>query len=251
MPFCDRFLPLNFCHFTCDTFALPCWPMPVYRLSDEFVFPHPSLAEPSGLLAAGGDLSPERLLLAYANGIFPWYSDPGPILWWSPDPRLVLFPRELKVSHSLRRTVKKQVFKVTLDCAFGEVIRACGGTREETWITGEMIEAYETLHGLGFAHSVETYCEGRLVGGLYGVAMGRAFFGESMFSVMSDASKVALVFLVEQLSERGFDLIDCQMSTEHLKSLGAREISRKEFLERLRAALDDQWKAQRGIWGGE
>ena len=216
--------------------------MPVYRLSDDLVFPHPSLADPSGLLAVGGDLSPERLLLAYANGIFPWYSDPDPILWWSPDPRLVLFPGELKISHSLRRTLKKQVFEVTLNGAFGEVIRACGRTRDETWITREMIEAYEALHELGFAHSVETFCEGRLVGGLYGIALGRAFFGESMFSVMSDASKVALVCLVEHLSERGFQFIDCQTSTEHLKSLGAREISRKEFLGLLGAALDGEWK---------
>ncbi len=216
--------------------------MPVYRLSDELVFPHPSLADPEGLLAVGGDLSPERLLLAYANGIFPWYSDSDPILWWSPDPRLVLFPAELKISRSLMRTLKKQVFKVTVDGAFGKVIRACARTREETWLTAEMIEAYETLHELGFAHSVETFCEDRLVGGLYGVALGRAFFGESMFSVMSDASKVALVCLVQHLSERGFELIDCQMPTEHLKRLGAREIPRKEFLALLRAALDDKWK---------
>ncbi|MCL5406146.1 MAG: leucyl/phenylalanyl-tRNA--protein transferase [Deltaproteobacteria bacterium] len=216
--------------------------MPVYRLSDELVFPHPSLADPEGLLAVGGDLSPERLLLAYANGIFPWYSDSDPILWWSPDPRLVLFPAELKISRSLMRTIKKQVFKVTVDGAFGKVIRACARTREETWLTAEMIEAYETLHELGFAHSVETFCEDRLVGGLYGVALGRAFFGESMFSVMSDASKVALVCLVQHLSERGFELIDCQMPTEHLKRLGAREIPRKEFLALLRAALDDKWK---------
>ena len=167
--------------------------MPVYRLTDELIFPHPSLADPGGLVAVGGDLSPERLLLAYAHGIFPWYSDPSPILWWSPDPRLVLFPGELKISRSLRRVIKKQVFTVTMDSAFGEVIRACAETREETWITGEMIDAYTALHELGYAHSFETRYEGRLVGGLYGVALGRAFFGESMFSAMSDASKVALV----------------------------------------------------------
>ena len=229
--------------------------MPVYRLTEKLLFPHPSLATPSGLLAVGGDLTLERLLLAYANGIFPWYSDPDPILWWSPDPRLVLFPGELRISNSLRRTVKKKIFKVTLDGAFGEVIRACGSTREETWLTPEMIEAYERLHEFGFAHSVETFYEGGLVGGLYGVALGRAFFGESMFSVMSDASKVALVFLVEHLSLRGFDFIDCQTPTEHLKSMGAREIPREEFLELLDAALstvsgvaDDRESDNR--WGG-
>lgn len=216
--------------------------MPVYRLSDELVFPHPSLAEPSGLLAVGGDLSPERILLAYAHGIFPWYSDPDPILWWSPDPRLVLFPGELKVSRSLMRTLKKQVFDVTVDAAFSKVIRACGQTRDETWITEEMIEAYEGLHRLGCAHSVETFFEGGLVGGLYGVALGKAFFGESMFSVMSDASKVALVCLVEYLSERGYELIDCQVSTDHLKRLGAREIPRKEFLDLLKAARGNEWQ---------
>jgi leucyl/phenylalanyl-tRNA--protein transferase len=214
--------------------------MPVYRLADELIFPHPSLADPSGLLAVGGDLSPERLLLAYANGIFPWYSDPDPILWWSPDPRLVLFPGELRISRSLKRTIKKRVFTVTMDGAFGEVIRACGFTREETWITREMIEAYEALHQRGFAHSVETFFEGRLVGGLYGVVLGRAFFGESMFSLMSDASKVALVHLVDHLSRRGFDFIDCQTPTDHLQSLGAREIPRQDFLELLKASLDDK-----------
>ncbi len=216
--------------------------MPVYRLTDQFIFPHPSLADPGGLLAVGGDLSPERLLLAYANGIFPWYSDPSPILWWSPDPRLVLFPGELKISRSLRRVIKKQVFTVTMDTSFGEVIRACAQARDETWITGEMIEAYVALHELGYAHSFETRHEGRLVGGLYGVALGRAFFGESMFSAMSDASKVALVFLVRLLDGLGFEFIDCQTTTEHLKRFGAREVPRKEFLDLLGRALDDKLK---------
>jgi len=211
--------------------------MPVFQLSKELVFPHPSLADPVGLLAIGGDLSPDRILLAYAHGIFPWYSDPAPILWWSPDPRLVLFPSDLKISHSLRRVIKKQVFKITVDVAFEEVIRACAQTREETWITGEMIDAYVSLHHLGFAHSIESRYNDRLVGGLYGVALGRAFFGESMFSTMSDASKVALVYLVDYLSDRGFEFIDCQTRTEHLKSLGAKEIPRKEFLERLAKAV--------------
>lgn len=216
--------------------------MPVYQLTDELVFPHPSLSDPIGLLAVGGDLSPERLLLAYANGIFPWYSDPGPMLWWSPDPRLILFPGELKISRSLRRVIKKQVFTVTMDKSFGEVIRACAKTRKETWITGKMIEAYEALHALGHAHSFETRHEGRLVGGLYGVTLGRAFFGESMFSIMSDASKVALVNLVQHLADLGFDFIDCQTTTQHLKRFGAREIPRKEFLELLSKAIHGRCK---------
>ena len=207
--------------------------MPVYQLTDELIFPHPSLADPGGLLAIGGDLSAKRLLLAYAHGIFPWYSDPGPILWWSPDPRLVLFPDELKISRSLSRVIKKQIFTITMNRAFGEVIRACARSRAETWITAEMIEAYEVLHELGYAHSFETRYEDRLVGGLYGVTMGRVFFGESMFSAMSDASKVALVYLVRYLAELGFELVDCQTTTEHLRRFGAREIPRKEFLDRL------------------
>jgi leucyl/phenylalanyl-tRNA--protein transferase len=210
--------------------------MPVYQLTDELVFPHPSLSDPIGLLAVGGDLSPERLLLAYANGIFPWYSDPGPMLWWSPDPRLVLFPGELRVSHSLRRVIKKRVFTVTIDEAFGEVIRACANSRAETWITRDMIRAYELLHTLGYAHSFETFQEGRLVGGLYGVAMGKAFFGESMFSAVTDASKVALVHMVSYLAELDYQFIDCQTTTEHLKRFGAREIPRKEFLRLLAKA---------------
>jgi leucyl/phenylalanyl-tRNA--protein transferase len=211
--------------------------MPVYQLTDELIFPNPSLAAPGGLLAVGGDLSVERLLLAYAHGIFPWYSDPGPILWWSPDPRLVLFLEEFKISRSLSRVIKKQIFTITMNKAFGEVIRACAGSRKETWITAEMIEAYEVLHELGYAHSFEARHEGRLVGGLYGVAMGKAFFGESMFSTMSDASKVALVYLARYLSELGFQFVDCQTTTEHLKRFGAREIPRKQFLERLSRAV--------------
>lgn len=191
-------------------------------------------------MAVGGDLSPERLLLAYAQGIFPWYSDPSPLLWWSPDPRMVLFPGELKISRSLMRVIKKGVYTVTMDSSFDEVIRACAMSREETWITGEMIEAYSALHELGYAHSFETRHEGRLVGGLYGVALGRAFFGESMFSAMNDASKVALVFLVRFLTGLGFEFIDCQTTSEHLKKFGAREVPRKEFLDRLARAIVKQ-----------
>jgi leucyl/phenylalanyl-tRNA--protein transferase len=214
--------------------------VPIYQLTDELLFPHPSLSDPIGIVAIGGDLSPQRLLLAYAHGIFPWYQEPSPILWWSPDPRLVLFPGEIKISRSLERVIKKQLFTVTIDRAFGEVIRACAQTRDETWITTDMIEAYEALHKLGYAHSFESWHEGRLVGGLYGVALGRAFFGESMFSIKSDASKVALVRLAQHLARLGFDFIDCQTTTQHLKRFGAKEIPRKEFLERLSKALSSE-----------
>lgn len=215
--------------------------VPIYQLTDELLFPHPSMSDPMGILAIGGDLSPQRILLAYRHGIFPWYQDPGPIFWWSPDPRLVLFPGDIKVSRSLARVIKKQLFTVTIDQAFGEVIRACARTREQTWITPAMIEAYDALHRLGYAHSFESWHQGKLVGGLYGVELGRAFFGESMFSIQSDASKVALVYLARHLFDnRGFAFIDCQTTTQHLKRLGAREIPRKEFLERLRRALDDK-----------
>ena len=215
--------------------------MPVFRLTDALVFPPPVHAEPDGLLAVGGDLSPERLLLAYRMGIFPWYSEDTPILWWSPDPRLVLFPDELRVSRSLQRIIKKNVFSVTTDCAFSRVIAQCAKVRtsrgEETWLTREMIDAYTRLFELGFAHSVESWFDGELAGGLYGVALGSAFFGESMFSQRTDASKVALVYLARDLAQKGLTLIDCQTSTRHLKSFGAREITRSEFLARLSEAL--------------
>ncbi len=175
--------------------------MPVFRLTHKLIFPPAHYADPDGLLAVGGDLSPERLLLAYQQGIFPWYSANTPILWWSPDPRLVLFPDELKVSKSLQRVLKKGVFKVTVDRAFLDVIKHCAAVKREygegTWIVPEMVEAYHLLHQFGFAHSVESWQEGQLVGGLYGVALGRVFFGESMFTEKSDASKVALVHLVQ------------------------------------------------------
>jgi leucyl/phenylalanyl-tRNA--protein transferase len=215
--------------------------MPVFQLTEELAFPSPELAEPGGLLAVGGDLSQKRLLLAYSMGIFPWYSGGSPILWWSPDPRLVLFPGELKVSRSLRQKIKKGVFEVTVDAAFEEVIRLCAevhGNRDgDTWITPEMKEAYIALHRLGFAHSVESRRNGELVGGLYGVALGGAFFGESMFTLAADASKVALAALVERLAGWGFELIDCQVFTPHLMSLGAREVPRSEFLEALARAI--------------
>lgn len=222
----------------------------VFFLGREIEFPHPELADPDGLLAVGGDLSPARLLLAYSLGIFPWYERGGPILWWSPDPRLVLFPEKIKISKSLKRVIKKGIFRVSMDRAFSTVIRECAMVRLErgfrTWITPEMIEAYEKLHHLGYAHSVETWYENRLVGGLYGVSLGGAFFGESMFSRMTDASKVALVFLARALQTWEFTLIDCQVSTEHLISMGAEEIPRSEFLLLLKEALKKPYK--KGNW---
>jgi leucyl/phenylalanyl-tRNA--protein transferase len=224
--------------------------MPIFRLVDEPVFPPPDYADPSGLLAVGGDLSCERLLEAYRLGIFPWYSDDQPILWWSPDPRLVLRLDEFKVSRSLRQTLKKDVFKVTFDRAFEEVIRGCASAPRQgqrgTWITKEMQEAYIELHGLGFAHSVETWWGEELAGGLYGVSLGKAFFGESMFHRRTDASKVALAVLVETLQTWGFHFIDAQMTTEHLLRFGAAEMPRRVFLKRLQSALRHPTK--RGKW---
>lgn len=217
--------------------------VPVFELTEEIVFPPPDLAEDNGLIAIGGDLSVKRLLLAYTMGIFPWYSEGQPILWWSPDPRLVLFPQELKVSRSLRQTIRKNIYKVTMDKAFEEVVTLCASVHRKkdggTWITGEMKEAYTELYRLGFAHSVESWREGELAGGLYGVALGRVFFGESMFSLATDASKVSFLVLVEELKKRDFEIIDCQVTTRHLMSLGAREIPRREFLSRIHSALEN------------
>lgn len=203
-------------------------------LGDRPAFPplESALAEPNGLLAAGGALSPEWLLGAYGQGIFPWYNQGEPILWWSPDPRLVLVPARLRISQSLRKTLRRHRFTVRLDTAFAEVMRACAAPRAAgvgTWITPEMQAAYQRMHELGYAHSVECWREGRLVGGLYGMALGRVFFGESMFSAETDASKVALAHLARLLAARGYGMIDCQMTTAHLMSLGAREIPRAAF----------------------
>jgi leucyl/phenylalanyl-tRNA--protein transferase len=200
-----------------------------------------ALKDPNGLLCAGADLSVERLLAAYRSGIFPWYSGGEPILWWSPDPRMVLFCDELKVSRSLAKNLRNKGFEIRIDSAFSRVIRACAeprGSESGTWIGGEMQAAYVALHRAGHAHSFETWQEGRLVGGLYGVAIGRAFFGESMFSRATDASKVALVGLVATLRARGFPMIDCQQRTPLLASLGAREIPRRGFLRRLAALVN-------------
>jgi leucyl/phenylalanyl-tRNA--protein transferase len=224
--------------------------MTVYRLSKDLIFPDPTLADPEGLLALGGDLSAERLLLAYSMGIFPWYSAGQPILWWSPDPRLVLFPGEVHISKSLQRILRSGKFQVKYDTRFSEVIRRCSAKerpdQDGTWITDQMIEAYCYLHIKGFAHSVETYQKGELVGGLYGISLGHAFFGESMFSNVADASKVALVSLSGKLIDWGFDLIDCQVTTSHLVRMGAHEINRDDFLERLSLAL--RHPTNRGSW---
>jgi len=195
-----------------------------------------ALRRPNGLLAAGGDLSPQRLLHAYRLGIFPWFSEGEPILWWSPDPRMVLFPNELTVSRSLRKALRKGVFQVRADTAFEQVMEGCRQPRPGqpgTWITEEMTQAYCRLHALGAAHSVETWRDGQLVGGLYGIALGHMFYGESMFSRESDASKAALVGLVGQLDSWGFGMIDCQMRTPLLASFAAREIPRSEFTRRM------------------
>lgn len=205
-------------------------------------FPSAELASREGLLAVGGDLSVERLLEAYRNGIFPWYNEGQPILWWSPDPRAVLLPDRLKISRSLRKTLRAKKFRVTFDQCFEEVMRACAGPRRKqenggTWITADMLAAYTELHRRGHAHSVEAWKEDRLVGGLYGVALGGAFFGESMFSRADDASKVALVYVTRQLETWGYTLIDCQLPTDHLARLGAESITRGDYLALLRRAL--------------
>jgi len=224
--------------------------MTVYRLGKTLAFPPPEEAEPSGLLAVGGDLAPDRLLLAYAMGIFPWYTEDTPILWFSPDPRGVLLPSSLVVHRSLGRRVRSRCYDVTLDRDFGGVIRGCSASPRDgqsgTWITEDMIGAYETLHDLGFAHSVETWKDGELVGGLYGVSLGRAFFGESMYSRERDASKVALVHLVRQLDLWGFELVDCQVRNDHLASLGAEQWRRERFLAVLAGCL--QAPTRRGRW---
>lgn len=224
--------------------------MPVYRLPEAIAFPAVGCAVESGLLAVGGDLSPERVLAAYREGIFPWYGDGEPILWWSPDPRFVLFPDELRISRSMRQFLKKGSVRITFDQAFREVISACRGPRpgqDGTWITAEMQQAYSRLHDLGFAHSVEVWREDRLVGGLYGVSLGHAFFGESMFSLAPNASKAALITLVLHLQKKGFNLIDCQVETAHLGGLGARPIPRNDFCTLLKQSL--RHETLLGNWG--
>lgn len=228
--------------------------MPLFRLSRELVFPPPSLSLPDGLLAVGGDLSVERLLVAYRSGIFPWYSEGDPILWWSPDPRMLLFPAEFHVSRRLERTIKQRVFEIRMDTAFERVIAGCasarGPKRESTWITAGMREAYCRLHREGYAHSIEAWKDGELAGGLYGVSLGACFFGESMFSILPNASKVALAALVYQAVRWRFPFIDCQLHNRHLASLGAREVPRDEFLDRLESALRHDTKRGRWVFEG-
>jgi len=214
--------------------------MPVFRLEREYIFPPVELAEPDGLLAVGGDLSSGRLLEAYSSGIFPWYSNNMPIMWWSPDPRFVVLPGGLKVSRSMRQVLKRERFVITCDTSFRQVITSCSKAKRRdtgTWITKEMIEAYVRLHEEGYAHSVEAWDAGRLAGGLYGVSLGRVFFGESMFSNVSNASKAAFITLADALFARGFDLIDCQVHTAHLESLGAVFLPRSEFIAIVKNSL--------------
>ncbi|MFH2132330.1 MAG: leucyl/phenylalanyl-tRNA--protein transferase [bacterium] len=224
--------------------------MAIYRLNETMIFPDPSLADDGGLLAVGGDLSPERILLAYSMGIFPWYSEGQPLLWWSPDPRAILNPDQVHISKSLRRVLRSHKFTVRFDSRFEDVIRNCSETRrtgqDGTWITDDMITAYCGLHKAGFAHSVETYLEEELVGGLYGISLGKVFFGESMFSHQSDASKVAFVTLSKLVGNFGFDFIDCQLPTPHLASLGVTRICREDYLVKLRLALSNH--TNRGNW---
>jgi leucyl/phenylalanyl-tRNA---protein transferase len=222
----------------------------IFRLDDRLIFPSPALAEPSGLLAVGGDLSPKRLIVAYASGIFPWYHEGLPILWHSPDPRMVLLAGQVHVGRSLAKEIRRGRYEIRLDTSFSAVMEACAGVprpeQDGTWITDEMLEAYIELHRLGFAHSAEAWKDGELVGGLYGVSLGAAFFGESMFARAPDASKVAFVTLVRQLERWGIELVDCQVKTSHLARFGATEWPRKLFLSALDKALAEP--TRRGQW---
>ncbi|MBD5780151.1 leucyl/phenylalanyl-tRNA--protein transferase [Pelagicoccus sp. NFK12] len=228
--------------------------MPIFRLREDPIFPDPELAEEEGIIAIGGDLSPERLVAAYSCGIFPWYSEGDPILWFSPDPRMVLYPQNFKRSKTLSRLVRSGKYELRIDHDFPSVIANCAKIprpgQDGTWITGDMQEAYVRLHHLGLAHSFETYQEGKLVGGLYGVSLGNAFFGESMFHHARDASKFAFHALVEFALENRFDFIDAQQPTKHLRSLGAQEVPRSAFLKELAASqrhptLQSRWVTAR------
>ena len=216
--------------------------MPVFMLTDDLVFPDPLFANEDGLLAVGGDLDADRLLLAYESGIFPWFSPPDPILWWSPDPRCVVYIDEIKVSKSMRNVLNQKKFKVTFDQAFVNVMDGCRRVerpgQDGTWINGDIIEAYLTLHELGVAHSVEVWQDEKLVGGLYGISIGNMFFGESMFAEASNASKVALISLGRALKEEGFEIIDCQIYNDHLGRMGATHIPRQLFLDELNKSLN-------------
>ncbi len=224
--------------------------MPLFRLSDRIEFPPAWLARSDGLLCVGGDLEPQRLILAYRNGIFPWFSNNEPILWWSPDPRLILDPSDVKISRSLKKKIRKASFSIKINTAFEQTIIACSQPRQNkddgTWLVDEMIEAYIMLHKMGYAHSVEAWQDGCLAGGLYGVSIGKSFFGESMFSKVPDASKVALVALAEHLDLHEFDMIDCQVTTDHLLRMGAKEISRDNFIDILNRSVKAQ--VPENIW---
>lgn len=224
--------------------------MPVFLLNEELFFPDPALANEDGLLAIGGELDPARLLLAYESGIFPWYSPPDPALWWSPDPRCVVYTDRVKVSKSMRNVLNRKPFEITFDQAFLRVIDACSKVDRKnqngTWITNEVKTSYHALHELGIAHSVEAWNDGELVGGLYGVSLGTMFFGESMFATVSNASKVAFISLCRVLHDLGFELIDCQIYNDHLGSLGAELINRTLFLDKLHAALENP--TRKGSW---
>lgn len=224
--------------------------MPVFLLDQKIRFPDPGQSETDGLLAIGGDLKPERLLMAYTHGIFPWYAEGHPIMWFSPDPRMLLFPENFKVSKSLKQCIRSQKFQVKFDTQFEQVIESCRSIQRKgesgTWITEAMKQAYIKLHKLGYAHSVESYFDGQLVGGLYGVSLGKAFFGESMFHKQSDASKIALFHLVEKIKKHDFHFIDAQMETGHLKSLGGININRDHFLKLLKKS--NKFDTLQGPW---
>jgi leucyl/phenylalanyl-tRNA--protein transferase len=224
--------------------------MAVFILGPQAIFPSPDYSDPDGLLAVGGDLRPERLLAAYRMGIFPWYSDDQPMLWWSPDPRMVLYPDRFHLSKSLKKTIRRGTFQITMDTDFSSLIRNCAhirlGNGQGTWITDEIIAAYTLLYQMGYAHSIEVWKDNQMVGGLYGVSLGRCFFGESMFSRENDASKVALFFLTRFCLFHRFIWIDCQVRTEHLTRMGAEEISRKRFLKELTKGLC--YETRKGPW---
>ena len=225
--------------------------MPVFSLNEDIFFPPPHMANPDGILAVGGDLRPERLLLAYEMGIFPWYSEDEPIIWWSPDPRCILEIDELRITKSMRQVMRNQGFRFSFDQAFGTVLAHCQTIDRKdqlgTWITEEISRAYQHLHDLGFAHSVEVWLDDELVGGLYGVSLGKCFFGESMFSKVSNASKAALIHMTASLKQKGFSWVDCQVYNSHLGRLGAKNIPRPEFLARLEQGVNQS--TLRGNWG--
>jgi len=224
---------------------------PWYEAHEGFSFPPPDRADPRGIVCTGGNLSPGLLLSAYSQGIFPWYSSGEPLIWWSPDPRFVLFPQELHVSGTMRKIIKKRRFRLSVDQAFGRVIRACSGVKRPgqrgTWIVPDMVDGYERLHALGYAHSAEAWLDDELVGGLYGVSLGSLFFGESMFSLVPDASKAVFIPLVWRLADEGCTLIDSQVRTDHVAGMGGRDIMRSEYLGILSAGI--RHPGFRGNWG--